>query len=271
MANEFAVRDAGKVMLRPRGEYNPYEPYEILDMVTFEGVSYVAITAVTGIAPPDEEHWQISCQPNIDERLNRNSVNGISNKEVTRAFEGVRDVLKMIGIKNLLDIGSPSGSVAGITYSTESGIIVLDGTATETSRIQIVANNEIEFKPGSYHFSGNNSGGINRYYLRLYNDEEQIEYLDFGDGFYFDLDVTTTFSLDFVFAEGSGFEEFELRPMVTYSYDDESNYENFAPYNKGATVAVDDAVGAVSKNPVENRAIYNYINNLIIDAINGSY
>ena len=50
--------NAGKVLLRPRGNYNASTSYEILDVVKYNHDSYVAKTSTTGHVPTDTAYWQ---------------------------------------------------------------------------------------------------------------------------------------------------------------------------------------------------------------------
>lgn len=52
--------DLGKIMVTPKGPYSAQATYEILDLVEYEGKSYIALKTVTGIAPTDDgENWRI--------------------------------------------------------------------------------------------------------------------------------------------------------------------------------------------------------------------
>lgn len=51
----------GKVMLLPRGDYSPSATYNFLDLVTYEGSSFVALKTVTGVTPVDDGvNYQLS-------------------------------------------------------------------------------------------------------------------------------------------------------------------------------------------------------------------
>ncbi len=50
---------AGRVMLIPKGEYNALTTYNVLDMVSYNGSSYVAKTTTTGNRPTDTSKWMI--------------------------------------------------------------------------------------------------------------------------------------------------------------------------------------------------------------------
>lgn len=51
---------AGRVLLMPRGAYDNNTPYEILDLVSYNGSSYVAKGPTKGNLPTDTTYWQLS-------------------------------------------------------------------------------------------------------------------------------------------------------------------------------------------------------------------
>lgn len=54
--------DAGKVMPIPKGTYAAGTTYERLDIVTYEGSSYIAKTSTTGNLPTNTTYWQLYAQ-----------------------------------------------------------------------------------------------------------------------------------------------------------------------------------------------------------------
>ena len=50
---------AGRVLLMPKGDYSPTEPYTLLDVVSYQGASYVAKGSTTGNLPTDTTYWQL--------------------------------------------------------------------------------------------------------------------------------------------------------------------------------------------------------------------
>ncbi len=52
----------GQLGLNPRGAYNASTAYARLDVVTYEGNSYVALEAVTGTLPTNTEKWMLLAQ-----------------------------------------------------------------------------------------------------------------------------------------------------------------------------------------------------------------
>ena len=68
--NHYSETDLGNVSPNPRGEYDPKEPYEYLDLVSYQGGSYVCLaeleTTITGTAPKpgkNTEFWQLLTLP----------------------------------------------------------------------------------------------------------------------------------------------------------------------------------------------------------------
>ena len=51
--------DAGRVLIIPKGDYDPNAQYEMLDLVFENGSSYLCKKPTTGHAPSDTEYWQI--------------------------------------------------------------------------------------------------------------------------------------------------------------------------------------------------------------------
>ena len=51
---------AGRVLLMPKGDYNPATTYELLDLVTYQNSSYIAKGTTTGNLPTDSTYWQLS-------------------------------------------------------------------------------------------------------------------------------------------------------------------------------------------------------------------
>lgn len=275
MPSSFTNKDAGKVMLRPRGVYNPTYKYEPLDMVSHEGATYVAMIEITGITPPDDTCWQLASQVVTDEKFNINSKAPIANDEVTYAINGVRDTFKILGLKNFLKLTDKSTTTEhNVVYTIGSGIVTVytidDGA--EEGYIKLNWNNEyISLNPGKYHFSGTprEGGGPNTFYLNLVSqDGTTINMNDYGEGFDFVINQRTYLNLYLNFADGISFlYDTEFRPMITYSYDTESDYDHFEPYKDGALITVDDSIDEYSLNPVQNKAIYDFVVREVVGAV----
>ena len=68
--NHYSETDLGNVSPNPRGEYDPKEAYEYLDLVSYQGGSYLCLTeletTITGTAPEpghNTEFWQMLTLP----------------------------------------------------------------------------------------------------------------------------------------------------------------------------------------------------------------
>lgn len=68
--NHYSETDLGNVSPNPRGEYDPKEAYEYLDLVSYQGGSYLCLTeletTITGTAPEpghNTEFWQLLTLP----------------------------------------------------------------------------------------------------------------------------------------------------------------------------------------------------------------
>lgn len=58
----MSAASAGRVLIIPRGNYNPIVTYYMLDLVKDGKSSYIAKKTVNGIAPHEdttEEYWQL--------------------------------------------------------------------------------------------------------------------------------------------------------------------------------------------------------------------
>lgn len=58
---ETEITDIGKVAITPRKDYKNEQTYEWLDVVTYNGASYMCISedGCTGIVPTNTGYWQL--------------------------------------------------------------------------------------------------------------------------------------------------------------------------------------------------------------------
>ena len=62
-AESQSYTDTGiKASLTPKGEYSPDTAYTALDVVSYEGSSWLALKDVTGVAPAEGENWMLLAQ-----------------------------------------------------------------------------------------------------------------------------------------------------------------------------------------------------------------
>lgn len=50
------MHSAGRILIIPRGIYNETETYHLLDLVSYNGATWLAKQTVTGVLPSDENH-----------------------------------------------------------------------------------------------------------------------------------------------------------------------------------------------------------------------
>lgn len=57
------MADAGRILIMPKGNYDANTEYEMLDLVYYNGGSWIARQTVKGIEPNDANitHWQRMC------------------------------------------------------------------------------------------------------------------------------------------------------------------------------------------------------------------
>ena len=51
------MANAGRILIIPKGNYDASVTYEMLDLVSYNGVSWIAKKTVVGIAPSEGEYW----------------------------------------------------------------------------------------------------------------------------------------------------------------------------------------------------------------------
>ena len=89
---------AGKVAIRPRGDYATDEGYRRLDLVRYKNGAYVCRKSCIGEAPTNEEFWMaLFIEENrieIDSELSETSTNPVQNDVVTQAMYDIQRVIE---------------------------------------------------------------------------------------------------------------------------------------------------------------------------------
>lgn len=70
------MNDAGKIAIRPRGEYNNSTLYEFLDLVTYDYATWICKKASQGNIPSkNSEYWQWMCAaPDVDDIITKDDI-----------------------------------------------------------------------------------------------------------------------------------------------------------------------------------------------------
>ena len=58
MADTMETASAGKILIISKGDFDVDTEYKILDLVKYNGTSWLAKKTVKGIVPVDGEYWQ---------------------------------------------------------------------------------------------------------------------------------------------------------------------------------------------------------------------
>lgn len=134
--------NAGRVLMIPKGDYNPATPYEMLDCVYYNGRSYVCKQASTGHAPTDIMYWQ--------------PMTPDSSAEIQALTNEVRGNWATGGI-NVFDKSIMSDVVGDATYKN----IVLKPNTTYTASTTLPKNNNNSANFFAYNSSGSPATNIN--------------------------------------------------------------------------------------------------------------
>lgn len=126
MAQQYNL---GKVALTPRGSYNASATYEQLDVVTYNGSSYIVLQSVTGVTPPNATYYQL-----IASKGNAGT-NGtaatISAGTVTMLALGSNPTVTNVGTSNsaVFNFGIPYSPVSDNSVTTDK---IADEAITES-------------------------------------------------------------------------------------------------------------------------------------------
>ncbi len=166
----------GRVLIVMKGEYNNTEEYEKLDVVTYDGSSYIAKKDTVGNLPTNTEFWDLLAKKGDDNAISDEDLEKVKN-EVTEAIkpdvqEGIKEDLdKLINISPLV-----ASSIDEMTDTTRVYVNTTDGNwyyynganweiggLYQATKIQnnSISSNEIEYK-GLYPDSINYLDGYNR-------------------------------------------------------------------------------------------------------------
>lgn len=96
----MATKILGKVAITPKGEYNNATTYQNLDLITYQGNSYLALKETTGNLPTNNEYWQLIAEKGQD---GTNGKDGIDGKTPVKGTDYYTDADKQEMVSLVLD------------------------------------------------------------------------------------------------------------------------------------------------------------------------
>lgn len=103
----MATKILGKVAITPKGEYSNATTYQSLDLITYNGGSYLALKETTGNLPTNNEYWQLIAEKGQDGEKGEQGIPGEKGQDGTNGTNG----------KDGIDGKTP---VKGTDYYTEA-------------------------------------------------------------------------------------------------------------------------------------------------------
>ena len=96
------MADAGKVGLRPRGDWSAGTAYEALDIVRFDNKCWISKKSSTGVTPTVGEYWMLAVE-NVSQTQIDNIINGttiVGNSAKLTMTDTVTGVTSAVSIEN---------------------------------------------------------------------------------------------------------------------------------------------------------------------------
>ena len=183
---------AGRILIMPKGEYNPNTTYEMLDVVNHNGISWICKKTSVGITPSEGEHWQ--------------ALLGIviANNLTTEDEGNVLDARQGKTLKELIEAkGKFQRFVEKRTFTAEEGAYIELGTVDESTEDLFalsdgyyVAKKDMTVRINVGVYASTTEAGNGRMYVVLMytpkGGEEQRIFEDVSYGAYTSADMTLT-------------------------------------------------------------------------------
>ena len=67
--------NAGRILIMPKGNYDASAQYEMLDLVYYNGASWIAKKNVSGIVPSESDYWQKMAESGVAIEKSINYIN----------------------------------------------------------------------------------------------------------------------------------------------------------------------------------------------------
>jgi hypothetical protein len=146
----------GKVALTPQGVYNPATTYNVLDVVQYEGSSYIVLQGITGVTPSDD---------------------GV-NYHLMASIGATGDVTPAATAAAAAAAASASDASTSATDAADSASAAASSASTASAGASTVTNALTEALGNANGFEQNATGAVLRTFTA--KDQERISILDFG-------------------------------------------------------------------------------------------
>lgn len=120
----MATKILGKVALTPKGEFSELTEYQVLDIVTYQGSSYICLQTSTGNLPSDKTYWQLVAEKGDKGEQGIQGVQGVQGEKGEKGDTGATGETGPAGQDGLsatIQVGTvntlPAGSNVTITNS----------------------------------------------------------------------------------------------------------------------------------------------------------
>lgn len=134
---------AGRVLLMPKGDYNPATTYELLDLVTYQNSSYIAKGTTTGNLPTDSTYWQLSAFGGNIANLTGNFAE-VETSTIAQASHSIGDIF-VDSDSNLVEATAQININDTIAIGTNCALTTVEALIAKViaSTLKFIANNEI--------------------------------------------------------------------------------------------------------------------------------
>lgn len=218
----MAIYNLGRILPSIKGEYNNATEYNRMDIVYYQGSSYVAKDTVTGIAPNNTIHWQmIAAAGRINSILTTEQINQVLaqlpsdvvrdsdyNHTDNNFSDYYKDTIDGISIGNgTLDIKQNGVSKGTFTANQSSNSTINITTPTHTSEIE----NDSEYitKP-------------------TYNESDAVDYIVVNPNNIYKVGNTSNLTLD-IDINREERESYRNTPSIIYFSPDNDDFELSVP------------------------------------------
>lgn len=134
---------AGRVLLMPKGDYNPATTYELLDLVSYQNSSYIAKGTTTGNLPTDATYWQLSAFGGSVANLTGNFAE-IESSSIAQAPHAIGDVFvdldsRLVEATAQININDTIAVGTNCAYTTVEALL----NKIAASALKLIADNAI--------------------------------------------------------------------------------------------------------------------------------